>query len=96
MSLTLDEAEAAKNNLPDAAARWAERAGAERIRARTEQSFCVPKAEIAAADYDLSLNRYKEVVHEAAEHRAPKEIIAELKALEREISEGLDELEAML
>lgn len=66
------------------------------MRERTEQSFCVSKAEIAAADYDLSLNRYKEVVHEAAEYRAPKGIIAELKALELEISEGLDELEAML
>ncbi|MBB3974108.1 type I restriction-modification system subunit M [Hansschlegelia beijingensis] len=96
VSLTLDDAEATKNNLPDAAARWADRAGAERARARTEQSFCVPKAEIAAADYDLSLNRYKEVVHAAPEHRAPKEIIAELRALEQEISEGLDELEAML
>lgn len=93
---TLSDQETLKNNLPDAAARWAERAGTERERGRTEQSFCVPKAEIAAADYDLSLNRYKEVLHEAAEHRAPKEIIAELKALEREISEGLDELEAML
>ena len=96
VSLTLDDTEAAKNDLPEAAKRWAERAGTERERARTEQSFCVTKAEIAAADYDLSLNRYKEVVHEAAEHRAPKEIIAELRALEREISEGLDELEAML
>ena len=83
---------------PDAgaAARWAERAGTERKRARTEQSFCVSKTEITAADYDLSLNRYKEVVHTAAEHRAPKEIIAELKALEREIAEGLDDLEAIL
>lgn len=93
---TLTAEEAAKNNLPDAAARWVARTGTERTRARTEQSFCVPKAEIAAADYDLSLNRYKEVVHAAVEHRAPKAIIAELKALEREISEGLDELEAML
>ena len=56
----------------------------------------MPKAEIAAAGYDLSLNRYKEVVHEAAEHRPPKEIIAELKALEKEIADGLAELEAML
>jgi type I restriction enzyme M protein len=56
----------------------------------------VPKAEIAAATYDLSINRYKEVVHEAAAHRPPKEIIAELKALEQEIAEGLDELEEML
>ncbi|MGQ3673909.1 hypothetical protein ACT6QH_00130 [Xanthobacter sp. TB0139] len=52
--------------------------------------------EIAAADYDLSLNRYKEVVHEATEHRPPKEIIAELLALEDEIAAGLKELEAML
>ena len=88
--------EHAKNNLPDIAARWTERNGPERQRARTDQSFCVPKAEIAAAGYDLSINRYKEVVHEAAEHRPPKEIIAELKALEKEIAEGLEELEAML
>jgi len=93
---TLTPEEAAKNDLPDAVARWAERNGAELRRARTEQSFCVPKAEIAAADYDLSLNRYKEVVHETAEHRPPKEIIAELRVLENEIAEGLDELEAML
>jgi type I restriction enzyme M protein len=85
-----------KNNLPDIAKRWTERHGAELKRLRTEQSFCVPKAEIAAADYDLSINRYKEVVHEAAEHRAPLEIIAELKALETEIAAGLDELEGML
>ena len=70
--------------------------GAERERPRTAQSFCVPKAEIAAAGYDLSINRYKEVVHEAVEHRPPKEIIAELKALEKEIADGLDELEGTL
>jgi len=84
------------NNLPDVLARWRERIGTEHERARTDQSFCVPKSEIAAADYDLSLNRYRENVHEAAEHRAPKDIIAELKSLEAEIAEGLDELEAML
>ena len=77
-------------------AHWAEKGGVERDRPRTAQSFCVPKAEIAAADYDLSINRYKEVVHEAVDHRAPKEIIAELKGLEAEIAKGLDELETML
>ena len=86
----------AKNNLPDALARWADRDGAERDRARTDQSFCVPREEIAAAGYDLSINRYKEVVHEAVDHRPPKEIISELKAMEAEIAEGLDALEAML
>jgi type I restriction enzyme M protein len=92
----LDDGEHDKNNLPDIAAHWKERSNAERERPRTAQSFCVPKAEIAAAGYDLSINRYKEVVHEAAEHRPPKEIIAELKALEQEIADGLEELEATL
>ncbi|QQO15152.1 SAM-dependent DNA methyltransferase [Bradyrhizobium diazoefficiens] len=92
----LDGDEEAKNNLPDVAARWKQRSDAERDRLRTAQSFCVPKAEIAAAGYDLSLNRYKEVANEATEHRRPEEIIAELKNIEKEIAAGLAELEAML
>jgi type I restriction enzyme M protein len=92
----LGENEHAKNNLPDIAARWAKRHDTERKRPRSAQSFCVPKAEIVVAGYDLSINRYKEVVHETAEHRPPREIIAELRTLEREIAEGLDELEGML
>jgi type I restriction enzyme M protein len=46
--------------------------------------------------YDLSLNRYKEVVHEEVEHRAPREILAELEQLEDEIRQGMRELEGML
>jgi type I restriction enzyme M protein len=92
----LSDDELAKCNLPDIAARWRQRNGTEHKRPYTAQSFCVPKAEIAAAGYDLSINRYKEVVHSATEHRPPKEIIAELKALEQEVMEGLDELEGML
>jgi type I restriction enzyme M protein len=92
----LDEDEHAKNNLPDVLTRWAARKGLERERPRTAQSFCVPKADIAAQGYDLSLNRYKEVVHEAVEHRAPKEILADLAKLEEEIQRGLKELEGML
>ncbi len=92
--LTPDEH--AKNSLPDVLARWAERNGAERERARTAQSFCVPKADIAAPGYDLSLNRYKEVVHEKIEHRAPKEILADLAKLEEEIQRGMKELGGML
>ena len=93
---TLDSDEQSKNNLPDIAARWKERSGPERKRSRTMQSFCVPKAEIVAADYDLSLNYYKEVVHEATAHRSPNEIIADLRKLEKEIAHGLAELEKML
>jgi type I restriction enzyme M protein len=92
----LTEVEHTKNNLPDAVKRWAERNGAERGRARTEQSFCVPVADIAANGFDLSLNRYKEVIHEQVEHVPPKQIIAELQAIEAEITQGLRELEEML
>ena len=92
----LSEDEHGKNNLPDVLARWAERNDAERDRPRTAQSFCVPKADIAAQGWDLSLNRYKEVVHEAVAHRAPKEILADLAKLEEEIQRGIKELEGML
>ncbi|MEU0107596.1 N-6 DNA methylase [Streptomyces sp. NPDC006251] len=54
----LSEAEHAKNNLPDTLSRWFDRDDSERNRARTEQSFCVPKSDIVAQGYDLSLNRY--------------------------------------
>ena len=56
----------------------------------------MPKADIAAQGYDLSLNRYKEVVHEPIAHRAPKEILADLAQLEEEIQRGMKELEGML
>ena len=62
--------------------------GSELTRPRTAQSFLVPKSEIAANNYDLSLNRYKEVEHEEVEHRPPAEILAELMALEQEIQDA--------
>ena len=83
------------NNLPDILPRWQNRAG-ETGRQRTEQSFLVPKAEIAGNDYDLSINRYKQVVYEQVQHESPHKILAELKALELEIMRDMDELEGML
>ena len=44
-------------------------------RARTDQSFLVPKGEIAGNDYDLSINRYKEVEYEAVEYDPPMVIM---------------------
>ena len=91
------EEEHAKNNLPDILMRWEERDDAERQQPRTAQSFCVPKAEIAATgNYDLSINRYKEVEHEEQTHVAPSDIIRELREYEGEIASGLSKLEEML
>ncbi|MCY3849438.1 MAG: class I SAM-dependent DNA methyltransferase [Acidimicrobiaceae bacterium] len=93
-ALTGDEPE--RNNLPDALARWRQRDGSEIERAATEQSFCVAKADIAASDYDLSINRYKQVVYDEADYEPPTVILDELVALEREIQEGIDDLKAAL
>jgi type I restriction enzyme M protein len=92
----LTEAEHAKNNLPDALARWKQRDGSEVERPRTAQSFCVPKSEIVENGHDLSLNRYKQVVYEEVEHVPPQVILRELMELEKEIEAGLKELEGML
>ena len=88
-----------QNDLPDVLHRWLSRPQSGRIetttspwseqdRPRTAQSFLVPKSEIAAQGYDLSLNRYREVEHEEVEHRDPQVILAELMDLEREIQEA--------
>ena len=92
----LSDAEQEKNNLPDVLARWQERNGTERKNPRTAQSFCVSRDDIAKEGYDLSLNRYKEAEHEEVVHDSPANIIAELRRIETDIAEGLDQLEEML
>lgn len=91
----LDGSKHENDNLPDILKRWQHR-NKEAERARTDQSFFVPKAEIAGNDYDLSINRYKQVVHEAVQYDPPHKLLAELKALELDILRGMEELEGML
>lgn len=87
----------AKNNLPNVLARWVSGVElSEADRPRTAQSFCVPKAEIVANGYDLSLNRYKEVIHEAVDHVPPEQILATLAELETKIQQGMMELKELL
>ncbi len=84
-----------QSDLADILARWQDRQ-AERRRARTDQSFLVPKAEIVDNRYDLSINRYKEVEYEAVEYDPPEVIIARLAELEAEIAKGRAKLEGLL
>lgn len=63
---------------------------------KKQKAFLVDKAAIAEQKYDLSINRYKEVVYEEQSYAPPKEILKELKKLEQEIMQDLYELEAML
>lgn len=46
--------------------------------------------------FDLTINRYKEVVHEQVQHDSPNVILGRLKKLEDEIASDLEELDAML
>lgn len=102
-SLDDKRAQVKANDLPDVLKRWIALRGddeqvakAERERARTEQSFCVPKSEIAEQGYDLSLNRYKEIQYEEVEYRSPTEIIAELEELDEQIRVSMAELKELL
>ena len=63
----------------------------ERRSERCTPTFCVPKEELAAAGYDLSYNRYTELVVEDFDHRQPTELLAELAELEAEIQAGMRE-----
>lgn len=84
-----------RSDLPDILARWKNR-DAEKGRKRTDQSFIVPKAEIAANAYDLSINCYKEEEYEEPTYDPPKEILKRLAALEGDMARGRAELEDLL
>lgn len=95
--LSLDDkrTEINENDIPDIINRFKNLEG-EIERKRTEQSFFVNKEEIADNDYDLSINKYKEIVYEAIEYPPTEEIMAEIRILEKKINEEMDALEKML
>ena len=87
------------SDLPDARkqwARWLKGRSKKKFTDRTAKAFFVPKEEIAENNYDLSLNRYKEIVYKEVEYDPPKVIIGRLRDLEKVIAKDLDDLEAML
>ena len=83
------------SDLADILIRWRNR-DAERKRERTDQSFFVPKSEIAGNDYDLSIGRYKEVAYKAMEYDQPTVILERLAELENDIERGRKQLEGLL
>ena len=82
------------SDLSDILSRW-QRLESEGNRTRKDQSFLVPKDEIAGNDYDLSINRYREVEYEAVEYESPRVILERLGAIEEEIANGRAELEGL-
>ncbi len=80
-----------QNDIPDVIARFHNRKK-ETNRARTDQSFLVPKAEIVNNAYDLSINKYKEVIYEQKVYEKPADIIATIQQLDKERNDLMVEL----
>lgn len=88
-----------QSNIADILARYAsieEGKPTEARRKRSQQSFMVPLKDIEANDYDLSLNRYKEVMYEEVEYDEPKVILQRIKNLQKKMADGVNELEGLL
>jgi len=83
------------NDIPDILKRW-DNLKAENKRARTDRSFKVPVKEIRDSNYDLSINRYKEVVYEQKEYEKPEVIIGQIEEQDKERQALLKELKSML
>ena len=94
-SLDDERSEIKENDIPDIIARFHNR-DTEAERKRTEQSFFVPKQEIVDNRYDLSINKYKKTEYKPVEYPPTSEIMAEIRALEREIGKEMSILEEML
>jgi len=83
------------NDIPDILARFHNLEG-EVDRKPTDQSFFVDKAAIVANDYDLSINRYKEIVYEKVEYDPPQVILDRLDKLNLEIASKMEELRGLI
>jgi type I restriction enzyme M protein len=88
-------AETDANDIPDIIQRF-HKLEQEDKRKRTDPSFLVPLAEIKENDWDLSINRYKEIVYDEVVYDPPKDIIANIKHLDKERLAVLLELENLL
>lgn len=86
-----------ENDIPDIINRFNNRdSEEEQNRARAEKSFFVSKEEIVENDYDLSINKYKEITIEEKEYENPKVILKRVMEMEDEIQQKLKELEGIL
>ena len=84
-----------ENDIPDVVARF-NNLKAEEARSRKEQSFFVPVEEIRDNNYDLSINKYKEIEREKVEYEPVKDILTRLEKTEGDYLKGYSELYKML
>lgn len=89
-SLDQKRTEVAENDIPDVISRFHNLAS-EEGRSRKEQSFLVPVDEIRENDYDLSMNKYKEIEREAVVYDQPEIILGRIDTLLSQITGGFTE-----
>ncbi|OPZ31420.1 MAG: hypothetical protein BWZ00_00551 [Bacteroidetes bacterium ADurb.BinA174] len=89
-SLDDKRTEIKENDIPDIIERFYA-LDKEKDRTRKEQSFLVPKADIVANDYDLSINKYKEVERVKVEYEDPDVVLARLEGLQNQVAEAMAE-----
>ncbi|MCH1975817.1 type I restriction-modification system subunit M [Enterococcus hirae] len=80
-----------ENDIPDIVERFKNRKQ-ETERKRTDQSFMVPVDELKENDYDLSINKYKEIEYDEVVYENPKIIIEKIEKIEKEISLKISDL----
>lgn len=84
-----------ENDIPDIIQRF-NALDNEKERKRTDKSFFVTKKEIVENDYDLSINKYKEIEYEKIEYPPTKDIMKEILEINNEIAKELKELSDLL
>ena len=84
-----------ENDIPDIITRF-NNLESESSRTRKDKSFLVPREEIAANNYDLSINKYRENEYIPVEYPDAVKIIDEIDGLEKKIIDSLAELRAVL
>lgn len=89
-SLDQKRNEVEENDIPDVIARF-KNLKDEEARTRKDKSFLVPVQEIRDNDYDLSINKYKEIERVKVEYDAPEVIFARIEKLQSEINEAMNE-----
>jgi type I restriction enzyme M protein len=83
------------NDLPDIVKEWKTRSK-NKNDDRKEKHFFVPVKEIIGNNYDLSINRYKEIAYEPVKYEKPEKLLDKLEKIEDEIGSGLKELRKLI
>ena len=94
-SLDDKRTEIKENDIPDIISRF-HALDTEKDRSRKDQSFLIPKADIVANDYDLSINKYKEVERVKVIYDDPDVVLSRLDDLQLQVAEAMEEYKAIV